>query len=82
MAHSDYSQHNRRSRCSAARVATVAGYPELRYEVQCPACRAYIPADNLEDAGEIARRHRAGTIIGIELADNRSGHADHVAVSD
>ena len=80
MAHADNSTHRRPSRCTSARVATVAGYPELRYAVQCPACHVHLPAESIEDAGEIARRHRAGVIVGIELDGDGGAHADPMAV--
>lgn len=66
MTSSGGSRHSTPSRCSAARVATVAGYPELRYEIQCPACHVRLPAASLEEAGTIAKRHRAGVVIDTE----------------
>ena len=75
MAYSDRSAHRGPSKCSAARVATVAGYPEMRYEVQCPGCRVHLPAENLTDAGEIARQHRLGITVGLGSDGGGSGQA-------
>ena len=71
----------RRGGCASARVSTVAAYPEKRYEVQCPSCYARIPTEDIEHAGEIAKRHRAGIAMGAERhGGNGAERTERVAI--